>query len=586
MADSLRYFKRIIGLVGKKAGLKMTLMLILVIIQAVIVAFSPMLLADAINVVADGVMNSQDSLIVIDFEKLIYYILILVTLYITNYACKMVQENVLCTFSADIVYNVRIRIAEKIRKLPVGYFEKRKIGDIQSTVSNDVDVLSWGLQAIISSSMYSIILIVMVLAAMLSINIYMAAVVLISLPISFFSMKGIVKRNGKAYYAQQVLVGEIDGQIEEVLSGFSVIKAYSREEDVKNEFSERNKKLSKEYSRAQFMSSIIEPITQFIGNLGYIAVIIVGAFLAIKGRLSIGDIQAFINYVNKFNQPVQTAAGLSAQIQMIAAAGKRIFEFLDEEEETEIEESGNKNQSWDTVSFKNIEFGYNSDNIIIKDFSLDVSSGQQIAIVGPTGAGKSTLVKLLMRFYDVNSGSVSIDGINLTEMNRHSLRSGIGMVLQETWLFKGSIADNIRFGKIDASNEEVIEAARKAEADYFIKTLPGGYDFELSEDGSNISAGQRQLITIARAILANRPILILDEATSSVDTQTEHRIQRAMTALMKGKTSFVIAHRLSTIRNADVILVLKDGDIVEQGNHSALLERKGFYYDLYNAQFE
>ena len=586
MADSIKSFKRILSLVGKKAKFKIAVMIILVMGQATIVAFSPMLLADAINVIADAVMGNSNSPIHIDFKLLLTYIWILVALYITNYVFKIVQEYMLSELSSDIVYNMRNEIADKLEKLPVGFFEKRKVGDIQSTISNDIDVIASGLQMVISGSVYAVTLIVMILIAMLRINVCMAGIVLISLPVSIFSMKGIVKKSGKAFYAQQVLVGELDGQIEETLSGFAVLKAYSREEDVKEELNRRNEKLAKEFERSQFMASIIEPIEMFIGNLGYIAVIIVGALLATRGILSIGDIQAFINYINKFNQPVQNAAKMAGQIQMIVAASKRVFEFLDEEEESQICENDNIQLTWQKVAFNNIVFGYKPDNIIIKGFSLNVSSGQQIAIVGPTGAGKSTLIKLLMRFYDVNGGSISIDGTNVMQMDRHTLRSGIGMVLQETWLFKGTIIDNIRFGKTDATDEEVIEAAKKAEADYFISTLPGGYHFELSEDGSNISAGQRQLLTIARAILANRPVLILDEATSSVDTQTEHRIQRAMSELMKGKTSFVIAHRLSTIRNADVILVLKDGDIVEQGNHTSLLEKKGFYYDLYNAQFE
>lgn len=584
--NTLTTIKRILSLTGNKGKLKISVMIIFVIIQAVIIAFSPLIMGNAITILAEGVMGNQG----IDFDALMRTIYLLLGIYVVNYLVKLIQEYMMSDYTSNIVYSMRVKIADKLKKLPVGYYEKRSVGDILSTVTNDIDVIATGLQSVITTSIYSIVLIVIILVVMLNINLIMAGIVLITLPISIFSMKGIVKKAGAVFYEQQLLVGELNGQIEENLSGFQVIKAYSREKAVLKNFEEENDKLCDKYEKSQFMTSMIEPITMFIGNIGYIAVICVGALLAIKGMLTIGNIQAFINYVNNFNQPVQNAAKMSGQIQMIFAASKRVFEFLDEAEEEDIDIKDIEVETVQAmpegaVEFKNISFGYNKEHTIIHDFSLDVPKGKQVAIVGPTGAGKSTIIKLLMRFYDVDQGSITIDGMNLKEMSRKSLHSGIGMVLQETWLFRGTIMENIRFGRLDATDEEVLKAAQMAEADYFINTLPGGYEFELSEDGQNISAGQRQLLTIARTILANRPILILDEATSSVDTQTEHRIQKAMDLLMEGKTSFIIAHRLSTIRNADVILVLKDGDIFEQGTHEELLNKQGFYYELYNAQF-
>ncbi|MBQ0041793.1 MAG: ABC transporter ATP-binding protein [Lachnospiraceae bacterium] len=579
-------FRRIFRLSGKGGVIKLAFMVLLVIVQALSIAIGPAILGDALNIIVEGALNIEAARGGVDTPALIRVIIILCVLYIVGYLAKIVQEYMMSDFTANVVCNMRIRIANKMGRLPVGYYEKRALGDIMSTVTNDVDVIATGLQTIVSGLIYSVVLIVTILAIMLSLNLIMAGVVLLTLPISIFSMKGIVKRTGRAFYEQQVLTGEINGKIEEDISGFQVLKAYVREEDVIAEFDKSNEHLCKENSKSQFMGSMIDPIAMLIGNIGYIAVVIVGALLAIQGHLSVGSIQAFINYVNNFNQPVQNAAKMSTQIQMVVAATKRVFSFLDEEEEVVKDNLVREHEINGKVSFEDISFGYNPEKTIINDFSLEVCEGKQVAIVGPTGAGKSTIIKLLMRFYDVDSGRIMVDGMDIRELDRGLLRSGIGMVLQETWLFKGSILENIRFGRLDATREEVIEAAKLAEVDYFISTLPGGYDYELSEDGQNISSGQRQLITIARAILSNRPILILDEATSSVDTQTEHRIQRAMDNLMEGRTSFVIAHRLSTIRNADVILVLKDGDIVEQGTHSELLAKKGFYSELHNAQFE
>ena len=395
-----------------------------------------------------------------------------------------------------------------------------------------------------------------------------------------------MKKSQKYFKQQQEYLGHINGQVEENYSGHLVVKAFGKENDVIDEFDRTNNILFESAWKSQFLSGLMMPVMQFVGNLGYVGVAISGAFLAINGRITIGDIQAFIAYVKNFTQPIQQMAQVTNMMQSMAAAAERVFEFLGEEEEDQTTENAVSIDRVDgIVDFKHVQFGYKEDQIIIQDFNAHVKQGQQIAIVGPTGAGKTTMVKLLMRFYDVNSGSIELDGHNLKEYNRNELRSAFGMVLQDTWLFKGSIMENIRYGRLDATEEEIIAAAKSAHADHFIRTLPGGYDFELNEDATNVSVGQRQLLTIARAILADNPVLILDEATSSVDTRTEHRIQKAMDNLMKGRTSFVIAHRLSTIRNADLILVMKDGDIIEQGNHDELMEQQGFYADLYNAQF-
>ncbi|MCM1243990.1 MAG: ABC transporter ATP-binding protein/permease, partial [Roseburia sp.] len=452
---------------------------------------------------------------------------------------------------------------------------------------NDVDTLGMSLNQSITTLITSISTLIGVLIMMLSISPLMTLIALVILPISGTLIGVVVKFSQKYFVAQQSYLGKINGQVEEVYGGQNIVKAFNREEEVLKEFEETNQILYQSAWKSQFLSGMMQPIMTFIGNLGYVAVAVSGSLLTIKGTIEIGDIQAFIQYVKNFTQPITQLAQVSNMLQSTAAAAERVFEFLGEDEEEQfVENPVHLTQIEGRVSFENVRFGYKPDKIIIHDFNSQVEPGQMVAIVGPTGAGKTTMVKLLMRFYDVNSGSIKIDGHNIKDFNRSELRESFGMVLQDTWLFKGTIMENIRYGRLDATDEEVIAAAKAAHAHRFIQTLPGGYQMELNEDASNVSQGQKQLLTIARAILADNKILILDEATSSVDTRTEQRIQKAMNNLMKGRTSFVIAHRLSTIKDADLILVMKDGDIIEQGNHEELLAADGFYAELYNSQFE
>lgn len=467
------------------------------------------------------------------------------------------------------------------------YFESRTVGEVLSRITNDVDTLGMSLNQSVTTLITSVSTLIGVLIMMLSISPLMTVIALVILPISGGLIAVLVKFSQKYFVAQQSYLGKINGQVEEVYSGQNIVKAFNREEKVLKEFEETNEILYQSAWKSQFLSGMMQPIMNFIGNLGYVAVAVSGSLLTIKHVIEIGDIQAFIQYVKNFTQPITQLAQVSNMLQSTAAAAERVFEFLEEEEEDQTVPNPIRLKAMEgRVSFENVRFGYDADKIIIHDFSSEVKPGQTVAIVGPTGAGKTTMVKLLMRFYDVNGGSIKVDGHDIREFNRSELREGFGMVLQDTWLFKGTIMENIRYGRLDATDEEVIEAARAAHAHRFIQTLPGGYQMELNEDASNVSQGQKQLLTIARAILADNRILILDEATSSVDTRTEQRIQKAMNNLMKGRTSFVIAHRLSTIKDADLILVMKDGDIIEQGNHEQLLAQKGFYAELYNSQFE
>ncbi|MBP1567272.1 MAG: ABC transporter ATP-binding protein, partial [Oscillospiraceae bacterium] len=490
------------------------------------------------------------------------------------------------TITQRLCYRLRREIMEKINRMPLKYFESRTHGEVLSRVTNDIDTFGNGFNQTVTQLITSVTMMIGVLIMMLTISPFMTLITLLILPLSVGFISVIMKRSQKYFRQQQEYLGHINGQVEENYSGHLVVKAFGKEKDIIREFEGTNDVLYESAWKSQFLSGLMMPVMQFVGNLGYVGVAVSGAFLAVKGRISIGDIQAFISYVRNFTQPIQQIAQVTNMMQSMAAAAERVFEFLDEEEEDQTTENAVPvSDVRGVVDFRNVSFGYVPEQIVIKDFSAHVGKGEQIAIVGPTGAGKTTIVKLLMRFYDVNSGSIELDGHSLKEYNRSELRNAFGMVLQDTWLFKGSIMENIRYGRLDATDEEVIAAAKSAHADHFIKTLPGGYDFELNEDATNVSAGQRQLLTIARAILADNPVLILDEATSSVDTRTEQRIQKAMDNLMKGRTSFVIAHRLSTIRNADMILVMKDGDIIEQGSHDDLMDKKGFYADLYNAQF-
>ena len=500
---------------------------------------------------------------------------------------KVIQGFVMTGISNDVTYNLRKDISKKINRLPMNYFESRTNGEILSRVTNDVDTLQMSINQSMTQLITSVTTLIGVFIMMLSINVWMTLAALLILPVSMFIIQAVMKHSQKYFQAQQNYLGAVNGQIEENFGGHDVVRVFNKENDVLEEFEKDNKKLYESAWKSQFFSGMMMPIMQFVGNLGYVMVALLGGVFVIKKSIEVGDIQSFFQYIRNFTQPIQQIAQVTNLLQSSAAASERVFEFLEEPEESQNEKNPvDVNTLTGDVQFEHVKFGYNPDKIIINDFSADVKDGQKIAIVGPTGAGKTTMVKLLMRFYDLNGGSIKVDSYDIKDFNRSSLREMFGMVLQDTWLFSGTIMENIRYGRLDATDEEVIAAAKAAHVHNFIMQQPGGYDMVLDEETSNISQGQKQLLTIARAILANNKILILDEATSSVDTRTEVRIQKAMDNLMKGRTSFVIAHRLSTIKDADLILVMKDGDIIEQGNHEELLSKKGFYADLYNSQFE
>lgn len=547
----------------------------------------PKVLSRAITELFNGLMAKLYRTGGINFDKIGKILFSLLGLYVVSAMLSLFQGWVMTGVSQKLCFRFRREISEKINRMPMKYFESRTVGEVLSRITNDVDTLGTSLNQSITTLITSLSTMIGVLIMMLSISPLMTLIALVILPISGSLIGILVKFSQKYFVAQQSYLGKINGQVEEVYSGQNIVKAFNREETVLKEFEETNDILYQSAWKSQFLSGMMQPIMTFIGNLGYVAVAVSGSLLTIRGTIEIGDIQAFIQYVKNFTQPITQLAQVSNMLQSTAAAAERVFEFLEEEEEEQTAMNPvHLEQMEGRVSFENVRFGYNPDKIIIHDFSSEVEPGQMVAIVGPTGAGKTTMVKLLMRFYDVNSGSIRVDGHDVRDFNRSELRESFGMVLQDTWLFKGTIMENIRYGRLDATDEEVIEAAKAAHAHRFIQTLPGGYQMELNEDASNVSQGQKQLLTIARAILADNRILILDEATSSVDTRTEQRIQKAMNNLMKGRTSFVIAHRLSTIRDADLILVMKDGDIIEQGNHEQLLAQKGFYAELYNSQFE
>ncbi len=547
----------------------------------------PKILGKATTALSEGLMAKIQGTGGIDFTYIGQILLFVLGLYVCSAAFNFIQGWIMTGVTQKICYRMRKEISEKINRMPMKYFESRTYGEVLSRITNDVDTLGQGLNQSITTIITSVATLIGVLIMMLSISPLMTLIAIVILPISMALISFVVKKSQKYFKDQQEYLGHINGQVEEVYGGHLVIKAFNREKDTIDEFNRTNEILYQSAWKSQFLSGMMQPIMMFVGNLGYAAVALSGGLLAIRGTIKIGDIQAFIQYVKNFTQPIQQIAQVINQVQSMAAASERVFDFLNEEEEDQTAENpADVSTVTGTVDFDHVQFGYNPDQTIIKDFSAHVKPGQKIAIVGPTGAGKTTMVKLLMRFYDVNSGSIKLDGHDVREFNRRELRDAFGMVLQDTWLFKGTIMENIRYGRLDATDEEVIAAAKAAHADHFIKTLPGGYQMELNEDASNVSQGQKQLLTIARAILADNKILILDEATSSVDTRTEVTIQKAMDNLMRGRTSFVIAHRLSTIRNADLILVMKDGDIVEQGNHEELLAKNGFYANLYNSQFE
>lgn len=523
----------------------------------------------------------------LDFGAIGRYVGIMLALYIIAAMFSFLQGWLMTGISQKVCYRMRREISEKINRMPLKYFEKKTVGEVLSRITNDVDTLGQSLNQSITQMITSTATIIGVLYMMLTISPLMTLIALVILPVSMAFVIGIVKFSQKFFRAQQKYLGEINGQVEEVFSGQTVVKAFNREQQVLREFEQTNENLYQSAWKSQFLSGLMQPIMKFVGKLGYVAVAVSGSMLAAAGVIQVGDIVSFISYVENFTQPIMQLAQVSNMLQSMAAAAERVFEFLEEEEEDQsVPHPASPEDIRGAVSFDHVKFGYDPDKTIIHDFNCEVEPGQMVAIVGPTGAGKTTMIKLLMRFYDVDSGAIRIDGKDVRQFNRSALREGFGMVLQDTWLFKGTIMENIRYGKLDATDDEVIAAAKAAHADHFIRTLPGGYQMELNEEASNVSQGQKQLLTIARAILADNPILILDEATSSVDTRTEHLIQKAMGTLMKGRTSFVIAHRLSTIRDADCILVMRDGDIVEQGTHSELLAENGFYAELYNAQFE
>ena len=545
----------------------------------------PKVLSQATTELFNGLVAKVNGTGGIDFDIIAGILLATLGLYVLSSICLFVQSWIMSGVSQRMCFKLRQDIAEKINRMPFGFFDKNSVGDTLSRITNDVDTLGQSLNQSLTQMITSCATIIGVVVMMLTINPLMTLVTLVLLPVSAVLIFVFVKLSQKHFLAQQRLLGEVNGVVEEAISGHSLVKAYNRQESTVENFEDANTRLYEAAWRAMYLSSFMKPVMDFIGNLGYVVVAILGSVFAVQGIITVGDIQAFIQYVKNFTQPLSQLTQISNIIQQLVASAERIFEFLDQEEESLdlYPETPEKNDG--SIEFDHVKFGYDPDKIVINDFSTVVQKGQMVALVGPTGAGKTTLVKLLMRFYDVNDGAIRINGRDVREFSRADIRARFGMVLQDTWLFNGTIRDNIRYGRLDASDEEVEAAAKAGCAHHFIQTLPGGYDFVINEDASNISQGQRQLLTIARAILANRDILILDEATSSVDTRTEEHIQRAMDTLMEGRTSFVIAHRLSTIRNADLILVINNGDIIEQGTHEQLLAQNGFYADLYNSQF-
>ena len=579
MAKLLRYMGRY--------KFRFILMFVFAVAGTVFNIWGPKILGKATTELFSGLVAKVNGTGGINFEKIAMILMGVMILYLASSCFSFIQGFVMTGISNDVTYNLRKDISKKINRLPLNYFESRTNGEILSRVTNDVDTLQMSLNQSMTQLITSVTTIIGVLFMMLSINVWMTLAALLILPVSMVIINFVMKHSQKYFRDQQNYLGKVNGQIEENYGGHNVVKVFNKEQAVVAEFEKDNKKLYESAWKSQFFSGMMMPVMQFVGNLGYVMVAFLGGIFTIKGSIEVGDIQSFFQYIRNFTNPIQQIAQVVNLLQSSAAASERVFEFLEEPEEEQTTENpvSVKNLTGD-VQFEHVSFGYNPDKIIIHDFSADITDGQKIAIVGPTGAGKTTMVKLLMRFYDVNSGEIMVDGHNIKDFNRSELREMFGMVLQDTWLFSGTIMENIRYGRLDATDEEVIAAAKAAHIHNFIMQQPGGYQMVLDEETSNISQGQKQLLTIARAILADNKILILDEATSSVDTRTEMRIQKAMNNLMKGRTSFVIAHRLSTIKDADLILVMKDGDIIEQGNHKELLEKGGFYAELYNSQFE
>ena len=549
--------------------------------------WGPKILSKAITELFNGLIKKYQGTGDINFDKIGGILLFMLGLYVVASLFGIIQGWIMSTISQKITYRMRKEISEKINRMPMNYFESRTTGEVLSRITNDVDTLGQSLNQSLTQLITSTFTIIGVIVMMLSISVKMTGIAILIVPISLLLIMVVVKNSQKYFKTQQEYLGVINGKVEETIGGYTIVRLFNEEENSLKEFKEQNDILFKSAWKSQFLSGLMQPIMNFVGNLGYVGVAIAGGVMAYNGTITVGDIQAFIQYVRNLTQPIAQLAQVSNMLQSMAAAAERVFEFLAEDEEEQMAENPVQiDKAKGMVDFDHVQFGYTSDKIVIQDFTSHVEPGQTVAIVGPTGAGKTTMVKLLMRFYDVNSGAIKIDGHNIKDFNRADLRKNIGMVLQDTWLFKGMIMDNLRYGRLDATDEEVYAAAKAAHVDHFIKTLPGGYDMELNEESSNISQGQKQLLTIARAILADKPILILDEATSSVDTRTEGLIQEAMNNLMKGRTSFVIAHRLSTIKDADKILYMQGGDIKEQGSHEELLAQNGLYAALYNSQFE
>ena len=556
------------------------------IASTVFSVIGPDILGKATTELSNGLLAKIQGTGSIDFTKIGQILLFVLGLYLLSTLFSFVQGWLMTGVTQKVCYRMRKDISEKINRMPMAYFESRTYGEVLSRITNDVDTLGQSLNQSITQIITSVATMVGVLVMMLHISPLMTLIAVVILPISVTLISLVVKKSQKYFKQQQEYLGHINGQVEETYAGHTVIQAYNKEKDMVQQFQETNDTLYHSAWKSQFLSGLMQPIMMFVGNLGYVAVALSGGLLAIRGTITIGDIQAFIQYVKNFTQPMQQIAQVLNQVQSMAAASERVFEFLEEAEEVQTAEHPLELENVEgNVDFQHVSFGYQPEQCVIHDFSAKVKSGQKIAIVGPTGAGKTTMVKLLMRFYDVSGGAILLDGHDVRDFDRHKLRESFGMVLQDTWLFQGTIMENIRYGRLDATDEEVIAAAKAAHADSFIRQLPDGYQMELNEDASNVSQGQKQLLTIARAILADNRVMILDEATSSVDTRTEILIQKAMDHLMEGRTSFIIAHRLSTIRNADMILVMKDGDIIEQGTHEELLEKNGFYADLYRSQF-
>lgn len=589
-ADKPKNFRKSLGKLFKYMGRYKYAIFAVMVMAAISTVFSvagPKVMGKATTELANGLMKKVNGTGGIDFTLIGKILLITLALYVTSVAFSFIQGWIMTGITQKLAYRMRREISEKIDRMPMKYFESRPYGDVLSRITNDVDTLGTGLNQSFTMIITSFATIIGTIVMMLTISPLMTLITFCILPVSAVLLGTVIKKSQSYFSTQQKYLGKINGMVEENYSGQLVIKAFNKEAETIEAFDETNEVLFKSAKKSQFLSGIMMPLMSFVGNLGYVGVALSGGFLAIKGLIGIGDIQAFIQYVRNLTEPMQQVAQVVNQVQSMTAAAERVFEFLEEEEEEATRDAVSIDDEFSgSVDFEHVRFGYKADQPVIKDFTVRVEPGQKIAIVGPTGAGKTTIVKLLMRFYDVDAGAIKLDGININNIDRRELRKNFGMVVQDTWLFKGSIMENIRYGRLDATDEDVIEAAKAAYADKFIRTLPGGYDMELNEDASNVSQGQKQLLTIARTILANKKLMILDEATSSVDTRTEVMIQKAMDKLMQGRTSFIIAHRLSTIKNADIILVMKDGDIIEQGSHEKLLEANGFYADLYNSQFE